>query len=172
MFLTDLRADGGITYLEYTGKYGEPLWRFGEGLSYSNISEMWADPKPDLERTALALRTERIAESASAIVRTFSVTVKNEGSIVTDHVVLCFLGSNHTHAFTNKKLVNFGRVASLKPGQSQTLHLELLSEQIAIPSETGTMMILPGVYDVIAGDVRFPLTTSFEIGGDATILSR
>ena len=26
MFLTDLTADGGITYLEYTGKYGEPLW--------------------------------------------------------------------------------------------------------------------------------------------------
>lgn len=178
MFLTDLTADGGITYLEYTGKYGEPLWKFGEGLSYSNISETWAADQEqqhhlDLEAAGLGLRAETLAAAGgSAVARTFSVTVKNEGTVVTDHVVLCFLASNHTYAFTNKKLVNFGRVASLQPGQSKTITLELLSEQLAIPDAAGAMHIYPGHYDVLAGDVNNPLTSSFTVhGGEAMNLS-
>lgn len=172
MFLTDLKADGGITYLEYTGKYGQPLWQFGEGLSYSNISETWTDGTRDHKVITPELLAERLTSSGSAVVHTFSVKVENQGAVVTDHVVLCFLASNHTRAFTNKKLVNFERIALLEPGQSRTITLDLLSEQIALPDATGALNVYPGAYDIRVGAVTNPLTASFVLQGRASMLSR
>ena len=37
IFDTRLRSDGGLTYMHYDGKYGQPLWQFGHGLSYSDF---------------------------------------------------------------------------------------------------------------------------------------
>ncbi len=172
MFLTDLKADGGITYLEYTGKYGEPLWHFGEGLSYSNISETWTDrTRHHQNLTTRELRTDSLTRSRVTVVHKFSVAVENQGTVVTDHVVLCFLASNHTRAFANKKLVNFGRMASLQPGERRTIELELLSEQVALPDASGVMHVYPGAYSVLLGDVAEPLTASFVLQGHASVLS-
>ena len=171
MFLTDLKADGGITYLEYTNKYGAPLWDFGFGLSYSNISEMWASSEAVAGHDdALPIQTSTLARSGSTVVGTFSVAVTNEGSVTTDHVVLAFLSSNHSYAATNKRLVNFGRVAQLKPGETKTLDLDLLSEQLAMPNAAGTLHIEPGQYELLVGDVTRPLRKGLTIGGDSAPL--
>jgi hypothetical protein len=134
MFLTDLVADGGITYLHYTGKYGEALWPYGFGLSYSNISECWTE-------TAFGERVDAaaLARSGTTEALTASVTVKNTGSVTTDHTVLAFIKSSHDSAPVNKRLFGFDRTAALQPGESRTLSIPLLSEQLALPNKQGTL---------------------------------
>lgn len=172
MFLTDLKADGGITYLYYTNKYGAPLWQFGFGLSYSNITEKWAGNVGGnaADDEDAFLHTHTLANSGTTVVRTLSVSVTNEGGVTTDHVVLAFLSSNHTYAATNKRLVNFGRVAQLMPGETKTLDLDLLSEQLALPNAAGNLHIEPGNYELLVGDVTRPLRERMKVNGDSTPL--
>jgi hypothetical protein len=136
---------------------------------YSNITEKWAVPSARGHAVGdedAFLGTHTLANSGAMVVRILSVTVTNEGSVTTDHVVLAFLSSNHTYAATNKRLVNFERVSQLMPGETKTLDLELLSEQLALPDTAGALHIEPGDYELLVGDVTRPLRRRMTVSGD------
>jgi hypothetical protein len=61
-------------------------------------------------------------------------------------------------------------VAQLMPGETKTLDLDLLSEQLALPNAAGNLHIEPGNYELLVGDVTRPLRKRMKVNGDSTPL--
>ena len=108
--VTDLRADGGITYRWFNGT---PYWPFGHGLSYTNFSFQWAQQPPPKSSTREDLRDGV----------PLTVVVTNTGQVVSDCVVLCFAAAvaGSGPDMPLRRLIDFTRLALLRPGEARTV---------------------------------------------------
>lgn len=149
LYDTGLRSDGGLTYMHYDGKYGEPLWQFGDGISYSNFS-------------VKARAGESVSITTDALAKTpvkFSVEVANTAGGAGCYSVLGFVSSNHPEAPRNRKLFDYSRT-NLEAGKSTVMTVSLTAATAALVEADGTSKLFPGTYTISLSDVRFTLKLS------------
>ena len=86
----------------------------------------------------------------------YTVTVANTGSIATYYSVILF--ANTTNAgpapFPKKRVVGFDRVASIAPGQSASLTMEVIIGSMARYDESGNAVLYPGAYELALNNER------------------
>jgi hypothetical protein len=170
-FNFDLRADGGLTYMHYDGKYGKPLFDFGHGLSYTTFSYAWgAAPTRSVAISDLLDTTDFNRNTNSGDGRgggdsdgggrgdgdggdgacydcskiMFSVTVTNTGYIAGDAVVLGYV-SPTTTGQASTMLFDFARV-TLGAGASSTIQMRMdrgCKQSVAQVDAAGTVLFSP-----------------------------
>jgi len=132
-----------------------PLYRFGDGLSYTNFGYANLSVSPDL--------------------KTISVEVTNRGARAGDEVVQVYLVPRDPPAYAPRLwLAAFARVA-LTPGERRTISLAVPPEALTLVDEQGQRRPITGTVDVAVGgaqpgrDRRYTdgargLTTSARLG--------
>jgi beta-glucosidase len=132
-----------------------PLYRFGDGLSYTTF------------------RYANLVVAADS--KTITVEVQNTGPRAGDEVVQVYLIPHDPPAYAPRRwLATFARV-SLTAGERRTVSLALLPEALTLVDERGGRRPLGGVVDVAVGggqpdrDGRYPdgargLTASVRLG--------
>jgi len=124
----------GRTYRYFRG---EPLYRFGDGLSYSRF-----------EYSGLQLGGGQIAAGQPLAV---SVTVRNASQRPGDEVVELYLDRQASSpGMPFRTLQGFRRV-HLNAGQSQVVEFKLDPRQLAFVDEKGTLVETPGSYTLSVG---------------------
>jgi beta-glucosidase len=135
-------GNGGITYQHYSNTFGEPLWPFGHGESFSTFAYRCSGSEATTASTAVA------ASEDSALV--YSCTVANTGEVASDVVVLGWVSSNTTDAPLTE-LFAFGRATALAPGKTAAVDLTLAPKVLALVDATGTSSVRPGEYRLRVG---------------------
>jgi beta-glucosidase len=135
----------------------EPLYRFGDGLSYTQFAY-----------SGLKLTPQRLSPGESLQVQ---VTVANTGERAGDEVVQLYLRDVEASVpVPIRHLEGFRRV-HLEPGESQTVTFGLEPARMVCWTNDGRSIIEPGVFEVSAGGgqpvdgVAF-VTGSFEVVGE------
>jgi beta-glucosidase len=123
----------GRTYRYFDG---EPLWPFGYGLSYTKFSY-----------SGLTLSGDSINAGDPL---TFSVTVKNTGSLAGDEVVQLYLKFPDVPGAPIRALRGFERV-HLTPGGSRKVEFALSPRDLSMVTESGDIIVAPGRYGVSIG---------------------
>jgi len=167
IFNMDLRDDGGVTYQWYDNKFGQPLWQFGHGLSYTR----WHFTAPATESTApIALSTAVLAESlGDSSHPTFSVNVRNEGARDGSVSVLGFV-MNEIGQVT-AKLFGFKKLF-IKAGESAAVHLVASPLAFARADHDGVLSIHPGNYTIhMGGAIGDGIRTAVTLSGTPKVLS-
>jgi beta-glucosidase len=115
---------------------GEPLYRFGYGLSYTRF-----------RYSGLKLSTESLAagEPLSA-----EVTVTNEGSLAGDEVAELYLIPPTGQGYPLRSLQGFHRV-HLDPHGSEVVHFQLNPRELSEVDEAGHRAVRAGEYQMFAG---------------------
>jgi len=129
----DYRMEG------HTYRYfrGEPLYRFGHGLSYTSF-----------EYANLSLSSECIPAGDSV---SLSVEVTNIGQRAGDEVVQLYLSDVAASVPVPKRdLAGFKRV-SLEPGATETVSFCLSPHQFSIIDAEGRRVIEPGAFQIAVG---------------------
>ena len=150
--VTDLRADGGITYRWFAGPVQTP---FGFGLSYSTFSYKWAERAPPRE-----------AAATSELRVSYDVTVVNTGTVASDCVVLGFLTAvAGSHADTPlRRLFEFTRLLALQPGEARDVHFALGAKALRFTDRDGRPVLASaGRVGVEIGDVVAPLRHELQL---------
>lgn len=135
-FDMDMRSVDGITYQWYRK---DPLYEFGQGLSYTTFTYEWLDQQEEAQKaslSALKLRhenaltsKERSLEESGALLYTVKVT--NTGQTKGDAIVLGFITGGDGCTQPLKKLFDFDRVFGLNPGESSTVTLTVPMDALA-----------------------------------------
>merc|ERR1712232_266334 len=124
-----LTTGDGRTYKWYKGSVEAPFM-FGEGLTYTNFSVIATD--------------EGNGE--------YSVLVKNTGNVPASQTVMLFARPwfvpEAPLPMPNRQLFDFGRTATLKPGQTATLHFHVEKEAFAMVDYAGTRKAFAGRYEI------------------------
>jgi beta-glucosidase-like glycosyl hydrolase len=139
----------GRTYRFYTGT---PVFKFGEGMTYTNfdtslaLRKLTADELPDNATDVRTLVEEEAAItqslthiSASKVVDA-TVTVTNSGDMAGDHVALLFASAPAGIAGQDgnpiQSLVAYERV-TLQPGETTTVSLDVTTRALTLIDEYG-----------------------------------
>jgi beta-glucosidase len=136
----------GYTYMYFTG---EPVFRFGYGLSYTSFSY-----------GALQLSTNKTMADGKI---TLSVDVTNTGKIGGDEVVQ-FYGHQQKCSVKQpiQKLIGFQRI-HLAPGEKRVVTLDLPVNRMAIYDESmHQFVVAPGSYDVMVGSASKEIRSRTE----------
>lgn len=129
----DMSKAPGRMYKYYTG---EPLFRFGHGLSYTNFD------------------IQCMSASASVVPVDLTCKVTNEGHRRGDEVVMMFhnassdVRSQANHPVPQRALIGFDRV-TLGPGESKDVSFSVTEESVALIDENGEPRKYPGIHHVI-----------------------
>jgi beta-glucosidase len=123
----------GRTYRYF---YGEALWPFGYGLSYTKFSY-----------SGLALSADSI-DAGDPL--KLAVTVTNTGSLTGDEVVQLYLKFPDVPGAPIRALRGFERV-HLTPGASRKVEFALNPRDLSMVTETGDIIVAPGRYTVSIG---------------------
>jgi len=127
-------AMAGHTYRYFEG---EPLYRFGHGLSYTRFVY-----------NGLTLSSREIQAGESVEAR---VIVRNLGERAGDEVVQCYLKDvRSSYPVPIHALVGFRRI-HLEPGKDQVLTFPISSDQMAVRDRQGRPVIQPGEFIVSIG---------------------
>jgi beta-glucosidase len=129
------------TYRYFTG---EPLFRFGDGLSYTSFNYS----------SKLGAGMVKAGEPLPV-----ESTVTNTGKLAGDEVVEVYLTPPSSEVAPLRQLVAFERV-HLEPGESRTLHLSVAPRQLSEVDADGNRAIRAGSYRLYVGG-------SQPLGGDA-----
>lgn len=122
----------GRTYRYFTG---EPLYRFGHGLSYTRF----AYGTPQLGRARI-----RAGETA-----TLSVRVTNIGHVDGDEVVQLY-GSQAAPGAPLRALMGFARI-TLKAGESRDVRFAIDPRTMSVVDPAGRRAVVPGIVDLWVG---------------------
>ena len=167
----NLRPSGnkpGQTYKWYTGS---PVYEFGSGLFYTNFSISSNMSFVTLNTAKLNATHAGYAYPDLAPLLTYTVTVTNIGSITSDYSAILF--ANTTNAgpapYPNKWVVGFDRLASLAPGESKSLTIDVISGSMARYDESGNAVLYPGTYDLALNNER-DAVLSVTLEGADTVL--
>jgi len=147
----------GRTYRYFRGK---PLFPFGYGLSYTTF-----------EFDNLQIDRAEVGVGGQVAI---SVDVTNTGDRAGDEVVQLYV--RHRSATSPrpvKELKGFKRV-SMQPGERKTVTFTLFTHQLGLCDERMQFVVQPGTIEVMVGSSsqHLPLTTTFEITGQVTGVSR
>jgi len=151
----------GRTYRFYTGT---PVFPFGWGLSYSNITYVWNGPATQPLHLSAEPARQLIASDAKhkgvfvprstqlPALEIVNVTVTNNGPYDAQESVLCFLTPPDAGANGNplEYLVGFTRVF-LPVGQSQTVFFPLTARDITLINGDGERVATQGRFQVHVG---------------------
>jgi len=164
-----LQGGNGITYRYYKK---EPLWEFGDGLSYTKFSyELISQTTSAITTTEIAQAYESYFKAGGTVYKkfsspvSFSVSVKNVGAVCGDHSVIGFLKSTHKDA-PLKELFAYDRVSNLCSSESAEVSLQLPAQVLALVNDEGVEYITAGNYEVTIGSI----TASFVVTGDDVVL--
>ena len=130
-------AMAGRTYRYFTG---DPLYRFGHGLSYTRF----AYGTPRLARSRI-----RAGETA-----TLTVRVTNAGAVAGDEVVQLY-GAQAAPGAPLRALMGFRRI-HLKPGEGRDVALAIDPRAMSIVDPAGRRRVAPGVVDLWVGGGQPP----------------
>ena len=119
-------------------------WAFGYGLSYTTYAYS-------------NLRADKVQFTADDII-TFTVDVKNTGSVAGKESVLLF-SSDLVASLTpdNRRLRNFEKIA-LQPGETKTVTLKLKGSDLAFVGYDGKWLLEAGDFRIQAGDQVLNIT--------------
>eukprot|EP00998_Keelungia_sp_KM082_P008334 NODE_4520_length_776_cov_39.808937_g4497_i0.p1 GENE.NODE_4520_length_776_cov_39.808937_g4497_i0~~NODE_4520_length_776_cov_39.808937_g4497_i0.p1 ORF type:complete len:231 (+),score=83.00 NODE_4520_length_776_cov_39.808937_g4497_i0:98-694(+) len=118
----------GRTYKYYTG---EPLFKFGEGMSYTTFKVTWID-------NAGATRTI----DRSTRMTPYAANVTNTGKVAGAETVMLFVTPSDPDA-PLKQLVDFNKVY-LQPGESQTVYFTLSAKDFTHVNKFGDKVLTKG----------------------------
>ena len=129
----------------------EPLWHFGEGLSYTQFE--YSDLKTDAKTTA---------EGDIHV----SVTIKNVGNLDGEEVVQFYFSDDLASMLRPiKELAGFSRVG-LKAGQTKTVHFMMKTSQTAFLNEDMKWAVEQGSITLMVGassqDIRSSATCNIN----------
>jgi beta-glucosidase len=130
-------AMAGRTYRYFAG---DPLYRFGHGLSYTRF----AYGTPRLARSRI-----RAGDGA-----TLTVRVTNAGAVAGDEVVQLY-GAQAAPGAPLRALMGFRRI-HLKPGESRDVALSIDPRAMSIVDPAGRRRVAPGVVDLWVGGGQPP----------------
>ncbi len=133
------------TYRYFTG---QPLYSFGDGLSYTTFSYEH-------------LHVPSTVRSGDHV--TIEADLKNTGSIAGDEVAELYLTQPRGYQTPVRKLVGFQRV-HVAPGASTRISLSIDPRSLSQVDEKGNHIILPGEYSVSLGSTQPGKGTSTLIG--------
>jgi beta-glucosidase len=136
--LDQLPAFEDYSMVNRTYRYfsGEPLFRFGDGLSYTTFAY-----------SHLKLRSHDIDAGDPLIVE---ADVTNSGSVSGDEVAELYFEPPHTPVSPKLALAGFQRI-SLAPGESKHLTFELDARTISEVDAKGMRSVEPGEYKLYIG---------------------
>jgi len=159
----DLRANGGITYLYYTGT---PLYQFGDGLSYTTFRYDWAS-SPDVEiNTNTLYQNWRSWFQSDDRVIYYKVNVTNTGNRASDCVVLAFLTGSTDPNAPRRELYGYDRV-HLNPGQTTTVYFTVPPQVAATSDVYGVQRLRATRWTVEIGDSVSKVFGSLTLIGDS-----
>ncbi len=115
---------------------GEPLYRFGYGLSYTTFN--YSD--------AHIVNTDDASNHAVKL----AVTVANAGSMAGDEVVQLYVTHNDIKGAPIRALQGFKRV-HLNKGEKQNIEFVLNDRALSVVNDAGKRQILPGKIDIWMG---------------------
>ena len=122
------------TYRYFTG---QPLYKFGYGLSYTNF-----------EYGTIQLSVDTISQSDML---TLTVDVTNSGDRMGDEVVQLYVQDEAASLpVPQVQLQGFERI-TLAPGETQTVQFVLTPEQLVYADEAGQWVLEPGTFNVWIG---------------------
>ncbi|MFC4765091.1 glycoside hydrolase family 3 protein [Dyella koreensis] len=151
-------AEYGMQGRTYRYFKGEPLFAFGDGLSYTRFA--YAKPQ---------LSSERIKAGQALSV---DVEVTNAGERDGDEVAQLYLTAlDAPPGSPRHALVGFRRVA-FKAGQTQTLHFEVAPRQLSLVDVDGKRAIKAGRYELSVGGAQpgsGNVKLGFAIDGDMAL---
>jgi len=145
----------GRTYRYFSG---EPLYKFGYGLSYTNFAYS------GLKLSASTLQAGKDL--------TVEVTVRNAGKIAGDEVAELYLVPPQGDGAPLRTLQGFKRV-HLSPGESTKVSFDLGPRQLSTVDEQGVRSVKPGEYMVYVGggqpDEQTSVKQTLTISGSAEL---
>jgi beta-glucosidase len=134
IFYNQVRGQHGDRYADLTQ---EPLFAFGHGLSFTQYR--YTNPR---------LSTAKLGRGQSL---TVSVDVENVGQVAGDEIVQVYVRDVVTSAtWVDKALKGFGRV-HLKPGERQTVQVELAWEAFQLVNATEQTVVEAGAFEILVG---------------------
>jgi len=113
------------------------LYPFGYGLSYTSFS---------ISNLRLEKSTIRVDESTKAY-----VDVTNTGSREGEEVVQMYIRDLFSSVTRPVKELNGFKKISLKPGETKTVSLEILSEHLAFTNINMNWTVEPGEFEIMVG---------------------
>ena len=123
----------GRTYRYFEG---QPLYPFGYGLSYSKFAYSDAKLSTSILKAGSDLQVD--------------VDVRNTSSVAGDEVVQAYLVFPKLPGAPLRDLRAFQRV-SIRPGQTQHVHLTLNPRDLSMVNEQGTRLVAAGAYKLFVG---------------------
>ncbi|HEX2623381.1 MAG TPA: fibronectin type III-like domain-contianing protein, partial [Phototrophicaceae bacterium] len=129
--------DYNMTNRTYRYFTGDPLYKFGYGLSYTSFAYR------DLQITP--------AQAVSGETITVQVEVENTGSRSGDEVVQLYVQDVEASLpVPQLQLQGFTRIR-LNPGEKQTVQFTLMPEQLSFADDNGQWVLEPGVFNLWVG---------------------
>jgi beta-glucosidase len=134
----------------YVGDYGEPLFPFGFGLSYTVFKYDHVTVQPPAARSGADIQV--------------NVDVTNTGTREGDDVVQLYMRENTSSVETpSRSLEGFSRI-HLKPQETQSVVFHVPQKQLALWNAENKWAVEPGKYTVwVGGSSRATLTTQFML---------
>ncbi|MCB0170574.1 MAG: glycoside hydrolase family 3 C-terminal domain-containing protein [Anaerolineae bacterium] len=155
------KKSGGRSHWQgdYVDVSTKPLFPFGYGLSYTTFK---------FDNLQLDQAEVEIGDSVQ-----ISATIANTGPRPGDEVVQLYIRDPQASVTRPvKELKGFQRI-SLQSGESKTLTFTLHSHQLGFYNRAMDFVVEPGTIEVMVGNSSqdLPLTTSFELTGQTTIVT-
>jgi beta-glucosidase len=114
-----------------------PLYEFGYGLSYTTFEYSNLQILPNEINTAGEVQ--------------ISLDVKNTGKVKGEEVVQLYINDVISSVTTPiKELKGFTKI-SLKPGETKTVKLNLLPEDLSLFDKNMNKVVEPGMFDIMIG---------------------
>ena len=151
VYYNQIRGQHGERYADLTQ---EPLFVFGEGLSYSTV-----------EYSDLAVADARVP--ADGFVRA-QVTLTNVGARPALETVQAYVSDLVTSVTWAEKELKAWRQVQVQPGESVTVSIEVAAESCTLVSADGRRVVEPGDFDLLVGPSSRPvdlLRAEFRIEG-------
>ncbi|MDR7158687.1 glycoside hydrolase family 3 N-terminal domain-containing protein [Arthrobacter sp. BE255] len=134
VYYNQLRGQHGNRYADLTQ---DPLFAFGEGLSYTTI-----------EYSDLRLESDRITSDGTIKAQ---VTLTNTGNRTATETVQAYIRDDVTSVtWAEQELKAFAQ-ATIAPGESTDVDISIPATECSLVNATGQRVVEPGAFDLLVG---------------------
>jgi beta-glucosidase len=134
VFYNQVRGQHGNRYADLTQ---EPLFAFGEGLSYTTV-----------EYSNLKLKTDQVSTDGTI---TAYVTVTNTGNRTATETIQAYVADTVTSVTWAEKELKAFTQATIAPGQSTDIELHVPAADCSLVNAQGCRVVEPGVFKLLVG---------------------